>query len=166
MAPWYHGTMAPWHHGTMAPWYHGTRGSSFLGPGHHTTISVIGLVEEGYHTTLCPSLFFGSRVAGNLIPKRIKNTKNTGTPKKCIKTRLGEPTFRPEGGFGSIFGSLEEPKNRHFERKLKVRKKVKKKVVKLIASAGDAEGGKEGLDGWTGKDSARPWPIRGDGRAD
>ena len=56
MAPWYHGTMAPWHHGTMAPWYHGTRGSSFLGPGHHTTTSVIGLVEEGYHTTLWHSL--------------------------------------------------------------------------------------------------------------
>ena len=45
-------------------------------------------------------------------------------------------------------------------------KKVKKQVVKEIASAGDAEGGKEGLDGWTGRDSARPWPIARDGRAD
>ena len=33
-----------------------TRGSSFLGPGHHATISVIGLVEEGYHATLSTSL--------------------------------------------------------------------------------------------------------------
>ena len=33
----------------------------------------------------------------------------------------------------------------------------------MLASEGDAEGGKEGLDGWTGRDSARPWPIAGMG---
>ena len=31
--------------------------------------------------------------------------------------------------------------------------------MKGIASEGDPEGGKEGLDGWTGRDLARPWPI-------
>ena len=41
--------------------------------------------------------------------------------------------------------------------------KVKQKVVGAVASAGDAEGGKEGLDGWTGRDLARPWPIAGMG---
>ena len=46
---------------------------------------------------------------------------------------------------------------------MKVRKKVKKQVVGAVASAGDAEGGKEGLDGWTGRGSARPWPIAGMG---
>ena len=42
---------------------------------------------------------------------------------------------------------------------MKDRKKVKKTVVKPIASAGDAEGGKEGLGGWDRQDPARPWPI-------
>ena len=46
------------------------------------------------------------------------------------------------------------------------KQKVIETVVKEIASAGDAEGGKEGLDGWDRPDLARPWPIRGDGRAD
>ena len=61
-------------------------------------------------------------------------------------------------------GCLERSKNRHFERKMRDRKKVKKKVVKVIASAGDAEGGKEGLGGWDGQDSARHGPGRLGGR--
>ena len=65
-----------------------------------------------------------------LIPNQVKSLKNARTAKKCIKNRLGEPTFRPEGGFGSIFGSLEEPRNKHFERKLKVRKKVEKRSAR------------------------------------
>ena len=65
-----------------------------------------------------------------VITKLVKNTQNEGTAKKCIKNRLGEPTFRPEGGFGSIFGSLEEPRNKHFERKLKVRKKIEKRSAR------------------------------------
>ena len=44
--------------------------------------------------------------------------------------------MRPEGGFGSIFGSLGEPKNRHFERKLKDRKKAVKKVSKVVGLGG------------------------------
>ena len=38
------------------------------------------------------------------VPKRLKNTKNTGMIRKCLKNQLGEPTFGPEVGFGSIFG--------------------------------------------------------------
>ena len=64
--------------------------------------------------------------------------------------------MRPEGDFGSIFGSLGEPKNRHFERKLKVRKKVEKKRPEGIASEGDAMAGKEGfgkdMDGKLGRE--------------
>ena len=41
------------------------------------------------------------------------------------------------------------------------RKKHKKKVVKEIASAGDAEGGKEGLGGWDRPDLARHGPSQG-----
>ena len=43
-------------------------------------------------------------------------------------------------------------------------KKVKKKVVKPIASAGDAEGGKEGLGGWDRQDPARHGPGELGGR--
>ena len=43
-------------------------------------------------------------------------------------------------------------------------KKIKKKVVKAIASAGDAEGGKEGLGGWDRPDLARHGPGRLGGR--
>ena len=39
------------------------------------------------------------------------------------------------------------------------RKTLKKKVVGVVASAGDAEGGKEGLGGWDRPDPARPWPL-------
>ena len=45
------------------------------------------------------------------------------------------------------------------------RKKVKKKVVKVIASAGDAEGGKEGLGGWDRQRFGTPRPRQA-GRAD
>ena len=48
---------------------------------------------------------------------------------------------------------------------MKDRKKVKKTVVKEIASAGDAEGGKEGLGGWDRQGSSTPRPRRA-GRAD
>ena len=41
--------------------------------------------------------------------------------------------------------------------------KVKKKVVGVVASAGDAEGGKEGLDGWTGQIWHAPGPSMGMG---
>ena len=108
-----------------------------------------------------------------MIPKRVENIQNTGTAKKGIKHRLGEPTLRPEGGFGWIFGSLGEPRNRHFERKLKVRKKVEKKRVKPVASAGDAEAGKEGfgmdMEGkWVGNGQGSSTPLAHlmDGRAD
>ena len=33
--------------------------TTLVGPGHHTTISVFLLVEEGYHTTLSNSLDVG-----------------------------------------------------------------------------------------------------------
>ena len=66
--------------------------------------------------------------------------------------------MRPEGGFGWIFGSLGEPRNRHFERKLKVRKKVEKKRAEAIASEGDAMAGKEGF----GKDME--WKLGRDGQ--
>ena len=42
-------------------------------------------------------------------------------------------------------------------------KKVVTNVNKPVASAGDADPGKEGLDGWTGRHLARPWPILGMG---
>ena len=70
--------------------------------------------------------------------------------KRCLKNRLGEPNFGPEGGFGSILGSLEKPKKRRFERKMGDEKKVVKKVVRMLASAGHAMAGKEGLGGWMG----------------
>ena len=48
---------------------------------------------------------------------------------------------------------------------MKDRKTVKKQVVRGIASAGDAEGGKEGLGGWDRQGSSTPRPRRA-GRAD
>ena len=61
--------------------------------------------------------------------------------------------MRPEGGFGWIFGSLGEPRNRHFERKFGKEKKVEKKRAEVIASEGDAMAGKEGF----GKDMEGKW---------
>ena len=119
----------------------------------------------------------GSKKASNnhwkLIPKHVKNTNNAETANEWLKNRLREPTFRPEGGFGSIFGSLERSQNRHCERKTNDRKKVRKTGAKEIASEGDAEAGKEGfgkdMDGkWVGKGqgSSTPSLIPRDGRAD
>ena len=61
-------------------------------------------------------------------------------------------------------GSLERPKNNHFERKMRDGKKVKKKNVKGIASEGHAMAGKEGL-GWMGQArSSTPSPMGMGGR--
>ena len=49
----------------------------------------------------------------------------------------------------------------HFERKFEDRKNIEKTVVRMLASAGDAEGGKEGLDGWTGRIQHAPGPSQG-----
>ena len=86
--------------------------------------------------------------------------------KRCPKNQLGEPTFGPEGGFGSIFGSLERPKKRRFERKMGDGKKVEKKVVKALASEGHAMAGKEGLDGWDRTCEHAFAPPGAGGRAD
>ena len=81
-----------------------------------------------------------SKIHRKLVPKLIKYTKNTGTTGKYQKNRLGEPTFGPEGGFGSIWGTLEGPENGRFERKMRDRKKVKKKVEKKRKKRGMGSG--------------------------
>ena len=62
------------------------------------------------------------------IRKATPNTKKTGTTEKLPKSRLGEPTFGPEGGFGSIFGVLENANNMYFERKMIDEKNVENKL--------------------------------------
>ena len=105
-----------------------------------------------------------------MVKIQVKNVKNTWTTKKCIKNRLGEPTLRPEGGFGSIFGSLGEPKNRHFERKFEEEKKGRKNSGEGARPRRDTRRvvGKD-MDGklvGNGQGSSTPSLILKDGRAD
>ena len=63
-------------------------------------------------------------------PKIKKETGKARTTQKRLKNQLGEPTFGPESGFGSILGSLERPKSSCFERQLQDEKIVEKRVPK------------------------------------
>ena len=60
-------------------------------------------------------------------PKTDKILKKYRDDLKMYKNRRGEPTFRPEGGLGSILGSLEKPKNEHYGKKMRDWKKEIKK---------------------------------------
>ena len=93
-------------------------------------------------------------LVANLTKIDEKNAENGGGSKNRPKSRSWDAFLSKQIDFGSILGPWGghwEGLGKDFGKKIWDRKKNKKKDGKLMASAGSAEGGKEGLDGWTGK---------------
>ena len=90
--------------------------------------------------------FEGSH-APKINPEGDSEHKKDKNDRKMPKKSTWGANFWPRTGFGSILGSLENAKNIYCERKRIDDKDVEKHINKVIASAGDADTGKEDLGG-------------------
>ncbi len=65
--------------------------------------------------------------SSKIDPRTTKKHGKSKNDQKMTKKSAWGANFCPEGGFGSILGSLERLKNSHFERKMRDGKKDKNK---------------------------------------